>query len=290
MTRDSLSARRVHSPLRAIGGAPLRGDKWVRVLYLDESGTGNISKEPHLIVAGALINGDRQWRPLKERLHAILEDSVPSGQPMPKCLHAVDIFHGVEEFPREHWPETLRHGMLDQIAAIPNEYQIPIVWGLADRVAHAKQHPEDSPLQHLIDCYSIAALICFLQAEWYMRNRVGPDEFASITIEQNTGLQKRIGEVFRQAANAKWVKEQFSDNPGTLELLPLGRLIDEPSYQPKTSASALQLADYCAFAFKRASLRQFQYERFAKPLAPSTLNWNPGQNPLIGGGLWRLGI
>jgi hypothetical protein len=77
------------------------GNKWVRILYLDESGIGNIANDPDLVVAGVLVHGDRQWIPLKNHLLSLLRSYVPQGAPTPKFLHAVDIYHGYGEFSRE---------------------------------------------------------------------------------------------------------------------------------------------------------------------------------------------
>jgi hypothetical protein len=80
--------------MHAFGGGPLNGDSLVRILYLDESGIGKITHEPHLLVAGVLVHGDKQWVPVRDHLRSLLEGAVPAGQPIPKCLHAVDIYHG----------------------------------------------------------------------------------------------------------------------------------------------------------------------------------------------------
>jgi hypothetical protein len=142
----------------------------VRILYLDESGIGKITHEPALVVAGVLINGDRQWFPLKDHLKSLLEGAVPAGEATPKCLHAADIYHAWGEFPRARWPETIRYELLDNIAKIPERFRVPVIWGVADRPHHAKRYPTDRPRQQLIDCYSVATVTCFLQLEWYMRN------------------------------------------------------------------------------------------------------------------------
>jgi hypothetical protein len=142
--------------LYAIGGGKLNGDKLVRILYLDESGTGKIAREPYLVIAGVLVDGDGQWLPLKKHLQSLLEGAVPAGQPMPSYLHAADIYHGSGEFPRGHWPRDLRLELLDNVARIPSQFHLPVVWGLKDRAAHEKQFPNDTQLQRLIDCYTIA--------------------------------------------------------------------------------------------------------------------------------------
>ena len=46
----------------AFGGGPLRGDKIVRLVYLDEAGISNPAHEPWLVVAGIVINADKQFK------------------------------------------------------------------------------------------------------------------------------------------------------------------------------------------------------------------------------------
>jgi hypothetical protein len=258
-------------------------------LYLDESGIGKIAKDPYLVVAGVLINGDRQWKPLKEYLQSLLTSAAPSTQPAPSGLHAVDIYHGTGEYPREHWPRELRLELLDHIARIPAQFHLPVVWGLVDRAEHARAYPDETPLQRLIDCYAAASAVCFFQAEWYMRNCVGERELATIVIEQNAELQKRIKDIYRRATSERAIAEATA-NDATLirEILPITRVIDEPSFQEKTSSSISQIADFCAFAFKRAAGKQLDYQRFLKPLAHPALKWAPGQSPPIKGPFFDL--
>jgi hypothetical protein len=101
-------------------------------------------------------------------------------------------------------------------------------------------------------------------------------------------FQKRLKrglEVFREAASEKILQEVGRER--ARGLLPLSKIIDEPAFQEKSGSSILQIADFCAFAFKRAIRRQTDYERFAKPLAPATLRWNMvSEEPAIIGPSW----
>jgi len=158
--------------------------------------------------------------------------------------------------------------------------------GLVYRRVHAGRLPSDSPRQQLIDQYSIATLHCVMQLEWHLRRNLPPKEVASITLEYNGDLQKRIGEVFLHVTSERVLAELDCDvQSSASELLPITRVIDEPSYQTKTSASLLQLADFCAFAFKRAG-RQLDHERFAKPLDPAALRWGTRGEARILGPVW----
>lgn len=261
----------MNSPLKlpAFGGGCLLGSKWVRVLYLDESGIGNIHKDPILAVAGVLIHGDTQWGPIADRLRTILDDAPPPGVKRPRFLHAKDIFHGSREFPRRDWPEELRYNILDQVGAIPAEFDVPVVWAAMDRRVFAEQHPKDSDASRLRDVYTVCALTCIMEAEIYMRSLKDSEEVCSITIEQNHELQKRIPEMI------DFIREPGEETANLIEgwerCIPLKKIIDTPSCQPKSASSILQLADYCAFAIKRRLQQSFGGGRLVAPIAPQLL-------------------
>jgi hypothetical protein len=115
-----------------------------------------------------------------------------------------------------------------------------------------------------------------------MRNQIGGRELATITIEQNTALQKRIKDIYRHVSSERAISAATAGDQSLVpEILPITRIIDEPSFQEKTSSSILQIADFCAFAFKRAASKQADYQRFIKPLMRPSLKWNLGGDPPI---------
>jgi len=237
----------------------------VRILYLDESGIGKIDNDPALIVAGVLIHADTQWGPIANRLREILLDAVPFGQPAPACLHAKDIYHGSGQFRRDNgWDKDRRLGMLDKIAAIPEEFGLPVVWSSMHRKDFARRFPQATPAEILRDAYTICSVACFMQAELYMRALENEAEVASIIMEQNAELQKRIPEMF---AFMKEPQKTEGLLEGWQKVMPIRRLIDAPACQPKTASSILQLADFCAFAIKRRLEKRPDSGRFAAPFA-----------------------
>ena len=52
----------------------------------------------------------------------------------------------------------------------------------------------------------------------------------------------------------------------TGDYLPLSRITDTPSFQEKTDASILQVADFCAFALKRKAGNQSNVEWLYGPI------------------------
>jgi hypothetical protein len=61
----------------AFGGGPLRGDKIVRLVYLDEAGISNPAHEPWLVVAGIVINADKQFKLIESYLDELVKKHIP---------------------------------------------------------------------------------------------------------------------------------------------------------------------------------------------------------------------
>lgn len=277
----------------ALGGGQLCGDRWVRMLYLDEAGIGKIDDDPFLVVAGVLIHADTQWSAIVNDLKTALLDATPFGVKTPAYFHAKDVFHGSGEFPRDKWPREVRTALLEKVGSIPYRYQVPVLWSAIDRRAFAKDHPGDTPRQHLTDAYSVAALTCFLQAEAYMRGLPNQAEVASVVLEQNHELQRRLPEILD-------LMNHPEDEPGLdsnfKHYVPFQKIIDGPSSQPKSLSSLLQVADYCAFAIKRWQQKAPQATALTGVLAPQLLlfreaagpktsaSWNPVFMPQMWGG------
>jgi len=56
---------------RSFTGHRLSGDQLVRMIYFDAAGLSNPKHEPYIVVAGVIIHGDRQWKPIGDYLAAL---------------------------------------------------------------------------------------------------------------------------------------------------------------------------------------------------------------------------
>ena len=261
-----------HSSLgpRAIGGDPLEGSRWVRVLYLDESGVGSVEKDPYLCVAGVLIDADTQWISMANDLAAVLAHHTPQGVDRPPFIHAKDVFHGTKDFHRDTWPGSSRIGLLASVSALPVKYDIPVVWCAVDRRDYAKAHPNETPEEHKRDLYTVCVVSCLFQVEQYMRSLSDKSEVCSVVLEENKELQKRLPEIM------DFIRNPDTDAGGSLEpggeaVIPFRKIIDAPACQPKTASSILQMADYCAFAIKRRVQRARSGQDLVAPIASQFL-------------------
>ena len=260
---------------RAFGGGPLVGDSWVRMLYLDQSGIGKIQHDPILVVAGIIVHADSQWVPVARKLDELLADATPAGAKKPRFFHAKDVFHGSGEFPREQWDMKRRNDLLDAVGSLVEEFRLPVVWIGVDREEFAAAHPDESPADHLRDCYTTAAIGCFMQAELYLRQEHLTGEVCSILMEENKELQKRIPEMMAFMRDPGEEAEHLL--PNWKMVMPLSKLIDTPACQPKTGSSILQLADYCAFAIKRRLESKPGSRRLTHPIAAHIMRYETGQ-------------
>src|SRR2546430_2602291 len=100
----------------SISGVELDGDKLVRLVYLDESGS---STEPFLVVAGVIIDADKQWRLVERNVNELIGKYVPEENQKGFIFHATDMLggHGIFAKHRERWREALR-----ELLEIPSKF------------------------------------------------------------------------------------------------------------------------------------------------------------------------
>jgi len=219
----------------------------MRVVYLDESGTGSLASDPIMVVAGVIVNADEQAIVIGNRLNEIRYRRTPSGLRVPEHLHAKDIFWGTRQYDRKKWPLRRRLAILKDLSLIPLAHNVPVVYGAVDRVALKVANPNLSQKELDAAAYTVAATVCLIKVEKFMRARAGQNEIASITMEMGAVGMDRVKQIHKLLK-----KPTRHLIPADLnKLLPITRIMDAPSFQEKGHSSILQLADYCAFALKR---------------------------------------
>jgi hypothetical protein len=58
--------------------AKLLGSEILRVVYSDESGTGDNKKQPITVVTAIVLNMDSQWAPIERDLSEVKLDHIPT--------------------------------------------------------------------------------------------------------------------------------------------------------------------------------------------------------------------
>ena len=241
----------MNAPLhgRSFVGGPLLGDNIVRMVFLDEAGTGKPEEEPYLVVAGVIVHADKQWKPIERRLEKLWYDHMPTDVPPGHALHAKELYSGGKVFTRERFDREARWHILDKLVAIPHEFNLPVVIGFVPR----SEYPV------LADACAQAFMLVAGNVEAYMRVLPDRDEVASIILEDNQEARRHV----------KDTQSKLQDRDALLHLPAqqrdtywLTRIMGEPHFEGKSAISLLQIADACAFAAKRKIMKKPDADRF----------------------------
>lgn len=249
--------------VRAFGGGPLKGQRLVRFVYLDE---GGISKrEPWLVVAGAFVHGDDQLIPLEDHIEKLVAKHIPEKDWDGFAFHATDIFSGSKYFKdRELWPIEKRISILEDLVRIPCQLEIPIIFQCIERTVFEKRTAAANltPHKSLVNSHAICFSLCLLEIEEKMR-AVWPDEVAQLIAEDNQHVHDAIDGVHELFRHPKRIKPARKD---LIELLPLQRIRNPVLHANKTQSRPLQLADACAFFIRGYLSGHPKAEQFYAPL------------------------
>jgi len=259
---------------------PLRGDKIVRLVYLDEAGIFNPKDEPFLVIAGIAVNADRQFKEVESYLDGLLHKHV--SEPDGIVFHAMELWHGTKQFHRDHWPLEKRLEILDDLAQIPRKLGLPIFYGSTNRLEIRSTMPQligapirQDVLEHAVHAHSFLHFIA--QLETFMRANY-PNEVAMLIAEDRPEVRNTVKfthGVFR-GRGLKQHQASFEAIKNKLlgQLMPLERIVETVHFVQKRESSLLQIADLCAFAIKRNMQKAQRWERLYIPLHEQVI-FNP---------------
>lgn len=232
--------------VRAFGGGPLQGSKWVRIAYFDESGVGDPTREPYAVVAGMIIHGDVDYLPLHKALNELVAE-FPSEHQEKRFIHTAQLYGGYYPFTEKNgWNEAKRFGLMEKLAALPNKLQFPVIWGHFQR-SRFVEDPRNITNNESHYSHVMAAVNCTLQVERAMREGTPENEICSIVMEKREHTQKLLTDAQRFLANPP---EGFVQGKNR-HWMPISRIIGTPHFEQKEDAGLLQMADFCALVIKR---------------------------------------
>jgi len=261
----------------AFDGSPLRGNRIVRLVYLDEAGISNPKQEPFLVVAGVTVQADTQFKEIEKYLDELADKHVPNRKKGEFAFHAMELFHGTKNFDRQIWAFEKRLEILDDLASIPKKFDLPICWGVTDRIQapEAISVPvEPQLLEQIVHSHAFFKFVT--QIEVVMRASA-QSEVAMLIAEDRPIMRKMLKmshAMFRGRAPIKFqdvMKEIFADEEDPLsrvynKIFPLDRIVETVHFAEKTESSLLQVADICAFAIKRHIMKASHADRLYEPL------------------------
>ena len=214
-----------------LGGGLAAGTDPVRYVYLDESGTGDLSKEPYAVVAGVLLHADDEHYDVSVEIKAEV-DNYPKAKD--GILHAKKIY-GARDY-----------DLLERVVSIPKARNLIVLSGVAER-------------QHFIDkeggdidkgthrAYRSAFAMCLMQAQRWMHLNAASKEMATVVAEDRQQAKYHVKGLVREMRDAQWQDPEVAET----KMLPLTRLMDTVHFAAKDEARLLQLADALAFTIRR---------------------------------------
>ena len=235
---------------RALLGGELEGDKLVRFIYVDEAGIS--ANEPVTVVVGLIIHADTQWRLSEAKVREVLEA-------VPDCFRQNFIFHAKtvwgSKIYREKWNMKDRLAFLREMMSIPYQLNIPIALSIGRRNAEIP-HPKGlakEKFQH-----AMAFVYCMAKADAYLKRYGEPGEVATIVAEDVPNLRRFFRALLPFIRDRSSWLDSLTFKKGEMlnaeDLDPswkISRIIDTVHFTEKAHAPLLQIADACAYGFRR---------------------------------------
>ena len=253
-------------------------DKYLlRYIYLDEAGTS--ANEPVTIVAGIIVDADTQWRAAEAKVNELLQE-VPEKLQKDFIFHAKDISGSRKN--RDIWSDSGRLSLLTNMMAVPRLLNIPIVIGMVRRRFTV---PEEFLLKKLkMEQFHhlMAFQLCLAKADMYIRDYAGPNEVASVIVEDLPDMPRYLPIVLKQLREQPLTLLEEYLSPTQEEVasgivlqngeISSSRIVDDIHFLGKTKAPLLQVADACAFGFRRYFAKQGNGNLFLESMLGGVLN------------------
>jgi hypothetical protein len=230
----------VDSAVRAFGGGELWGTKLVRVIYVDE--TGHAPKQPICAVAGIMLDPDKQWRALADRIDELKAD-VPKEIRAGFFFHATDLHYGGKN--RNTWADDDRWALLDKLLALPRELRIPLAVGWC----HRTKSPAPMVAKRMpVYSHALSYVLCLKAADDLIDNHAPQNEVAMVVAEERPEAHRMLRLAHNIVSSKDLIRQLLPDLP---EHFAISRIKAPPAFAAKSEEVLLQMADACAFAFQR---------------------------------------
>ena len=231
--------------LRSLGGGALAGERIVRIAYMDEAGISKIGQEPHLVVAAAITDPDRQWHDLRRHYDDLASDFFNEEIGYGFVFHAKDVWHGLPPYNRDKYPLHDRMRLMRRLAQVPRLYQVPICLGMISKDAFQANFPKLAAKQARSLSHAMAFHLAMQRIDEWMETNC-PNEVAMLVAEDTQEVKDAI-HMIQQAAQSD---PMTSGHEHPLEFR-TRCIVDAVNFAPKARSPILQVADTCAFLARR---------------------------------------
>jgi len=235
----------------------------VRLVYSDEAGISNPKQEPFLVVASIIVHADQKLNAIERHLDSLVARHIPEQNRSNFIFHAKELFLGGKVIKRNDplWPDEKRFSIAGDLAAIPKKFDLPIAFGWLERANFPAtfRYPENmSAHDRAIAEHTSAFMSSAMVVEHWMRQHAS-NEVCIMIAEDNDRSRKFIRDTqrFHQERAYEWTLD-----PELRKHFPFRKIKQDPLFEPKRRSSPLQIADFCAYVFKRHLMQDHRYDRY----------------------------
>jgi hypothetical protein len=265
---------------RAISGDLLWGSSAMRFIFMDEAGTSE--NEPVTIVVGLIVNADEQLM----FAESAVEDVLGS---VPKKFRDGFVFHATESWSspkyREDWAMADRLELIKAMMALPKRLKLPISLAMVRRSA-SSEVSEDLQLKGITTSSQLhhiqAFWMCISRADRYIRNHADLKEVGTVACEDVPEMRKFLKTIPKGLYNAPLIlapgmlgltleEKRLGYMTQSSEVFRVSRIRRSVHFVQKQDDPLLQLADACAFGFRR----YFSEQTHGKDFVMSILGQEP---------------
>lgn len=238
---------------RSLGGHHLAGERLLRFVYVDEAGIS--AHEPVAVVAGVIVNADKDWKQLEDYLLDVRDAYIPLKNREGFVFHAKDISAGNKLYADpEVWPKERRQDFIKEVL-----YARPLL-GFSVSIGIARMQPHHNGASHALIRHLLAYSACVAGCEQYMREFGEDGEIAMIIAEDTPSAKSHIKKVHSDLVS------RSPEYPAFREILPVRHIVDTVHFAGKDQSPLLQFADACAFAFRRYLAGYSESEAYVEAL------------------------
>lgn len=253
----------------------------MKLVYLDESGTGSVEQNPILVVAGVVIDADRQLLEVENRLRELADQYVLPEQRRGFVIHMRELANGgkreINGYRPNSWPS-----LADAMCEVIRDFHMPVVARAIPRARLAAAFPKGNYEKDLRYATTLGAQNCAIDVDESLVQACGSTEVGVLVFESNGQFDRHVLE------GVNYLRFGFGspDNP---ESRSVKRVRLSPLFESKAHAPALQLADFCAYVVRRFLANERNVERWFRRLDPQitrhAIFYGPGrveQDPATG--------
>jgi hypothetical protein len=208
----------------------------MRHIYVDESGTH--AKDPFAVVAGVIVNVDRDYRRITARLAEVKRKYLGADSEHLE-FHASEVWHTRKRYKKfaDVWTEDVQADFICEVLAICNEFRVPVAvsWMKKDFA-----FTDEAPAERGKRIHWVVFCRCFVEADKWL-SKTAPDEHASVKAENCDHMHHLLDDMVARVNVL--AKEQPPGSESFIFGRQLTNIVDDIQFLKKGGSPLLQLAD-----------------------------------------------